>query len=100
VPSIAQFLKDNPSLHLGGDEDFHGERRKHLEVFGIHSIPSAKQHAIGDVEFTAVRGPHGTIPVRVFYPASGEERRKKGEAGALVYFHGGGMSVRLPVRRA
>jgi acetyl esterase/lipase len=93
VSSIEQFLKDNSSLHLGGDEDFHGERRKHLEVFGIHSIPKEKQHPIGEVEFTAVRGPHGTIPVRVLYPKSGEEHRKKGEAGALIYFHGGGYTV-------
>jgi acetyl esterase/lipase len=93
VSSIAQFLKDNSSLHLGGDEDFHGERRKHLEIFGFHSIPKDKQNPIGEVEFTAVRGPHGTIPVRVFYPKSGEEKRKKGEAGALVYFHGGGYTV-------
>lgn len=90
VPSIAQFLNDKSSLHLGGDEDFHAERRKHLEVFGFHNIPKNKQHPIGEVEFTAVRGPYGTIPVRVFYPKSGEEKRKKGEAGALIYFHGGG----------
>jgi hypothetical protein len=93
VPSIKQFLKENDTLHLGGDEDFHGERRKHLEVFGIHSIPKDKQHPIGEVEFTAVRGPHGTIPVRVLHPKSGEEKRKKGEAGALIYFHGGGYTV-------
>jgi acetyl esterase/lipase len=93
VPSIKQFLKEHDTLHLGGDEDFHGERRKHLEVFGIHSIPEEIQHPIGEVEFTAVRGPHGTIPVRVLYPKSGEEKRKKGEAGALIYFHGGGYTV-------
>jgi acetyl esterase/lipase len=93
VPSIKQFLKDHDTLHLGGDEDFHSERRKHLQVFGIHSIPKDKQHPIGEVEFTAVRGPHGTIPVRVFYPKSGEEKKKNGEAGALIYFHGGGYTV-------
>jgi hypothetical protein len=38
--SISAFLKNNSSLHLGGDEDFHAERRKHLEVFGIRSIPT------------------------------------------------------------
>jgi hypothetical protein len=93
VPSIAQFLEDNPSLHLGGDEDFHSERRKHQEIFGIYNIPKEKQHPIGEVEFTAVRGPHGTIPMRVLLPKSGEEKRKKGEAGALIYFHGGGYTI-------
>ena len=91
--SIKTFLKDHPNLHLGSEEDFHEERRKHLEVFGIHSIPKDKIHPIGEVEFTALRGPHGTIPVRVLHPKSGEGRRKKGEAGALIYFHGGGYTV-------
>jgi acetyl esterase/lipase len=45
------------------------------------------------VEFTAIRGPHGTIPIRVFYPKSGEEKRKAGDAAALIYFHGGGYTV-------
>jgi hypothetical protein len=104
TPSIKKFLEQYSTLHLGGDEDFHAERRKHLDVFGIHSIPKGKQHPIGDVEFTAVRGPHDTIPVRVLYPKGGEEKKrkekkkkkkkkKKGEAGALVYVHGGGYTV-------
>jgi acetyl esterase/lipase len=88
--SISRFLESHSSLHLGGDEDFHAERRKHLEVFGFHNIPEDKQHAIGRVEFTAVRGPHGTIPVRVLYPKSG---KAEGENGAWVYFHGGGYTV-------
>lgn len=92
-PSIQTFLKDHPDLHLGGQEDFHDERNHHLKVFGIHKIPKDKVHPIGEVEFTAVRGPHGTIPVRVLYPKSGEDKRKNGQAGALVYFHGGGYTV-------
>jgi hypothetical protein len=91
--SISSFLKEHDTLYLGGDEDFHGERRKHLEVFGFHSIPKQKQHPIGEVEFTAVRGPHGTIPVRVLYPKSGADEKKNGHAGASVYFHGGGYTV-------
>ncbi|CAN9155395.1 unnamed protein product [Alternaria alternata] len=88
--SISRFLESHSSLHLGGDEDFHAERTKHLEVFGFHNIPEDKQHAIGRVEFTAVRGPHGTIPVRVLYPKS---EKAEGENGAWVYFHGGGYTV-------
>ncbi|KAF2813004.1 uncharacterized protein BDZ99DRAFT_496098 [Mytilinidion resinicola] len=93
APSISSFLKHNPSLHLGGANAFTDERRHHTEVFGIHSLPKEKVHPIHEVEFTAIRGPHGTIPVRVLYPKSGEEKRKKGEAAALVYFHGGGYTV-------
>ncbi|KAF3047564.1 Carboxylesterase [Didymella heteroderae] len=93
VPSTSDFHQNNSSLHLGGDEDFHAERRKHLEVFGIHSVSSSKQHPIGSIEFTGLRGLHGTIPIRVFYPESSEETRKKGQAGAFVYSHGGGYTV-------
>lgn len=92
-PSVEQFLKDNPDLHLGGEQDFHGERAHHLSTFGIHAIPKDKQHPIGQVEFTAIRGPHGTIHTRVFYPKSGEDKRKSGDAAALIYFHGGGYTV-------
>ncbi|KAF1350142.1 Alpha/Beta hydrolase protein [Delphinella strobiligena] len=93
APSIAEFLKQNPTLHLGGKEDFTAERAHHLSTFGIHSIPSSKQHPIGEVEFTAIRGPHGTIPIRILHPKSGASAKKNGAAGALIYFHGGGYTV-------
>lgn len=51
---IQKLLADNPELHLGGEGDFHAERRHHLEVFGLHKIPHDKVHPIGDVEFTAI----------------------------------------------
>lgn len=92
-PEIQSFLHDNPTLHLGGEGSFHDERRHHLEVFGIHMLSAKQTHPIGDVEFTAIRGPHGTIPIRVLYPKSGEEKRKEGKASALIYFHGGGYTV-------
>ncbi|KAJ9621907.1 hypothetical protein H2203_006787 [Taxawa tesnikishii (nom. ined.)] len=91
--SISKFLKDHPDLHLGGEGDFHAERLHHEKVFSIHNLPKDKVHPIGDVEFTALRGPHGTIPVRVLYPKSGEDKRKNGQAAALIYFHGGGYTV-------
>lgn len=92
APSLSSFLKDNPSLHLGGDVDFHSERRHHLEVFGRHNLPEDKRAPIGKVEFSAVRGPHGTIPIRLFYPQSVVDG-KKTDAAALIYFHGGGYTV-------
>ncbi|KAL2433663.1 hypothetical protein ABEF95_009023 [Exophiala dermatitidis] len=93
--SISQFLKDHPTLHLGGANDFHQERRHHLEVFGFHALPKDKQAPIGKVEFHGIRGPHGTIPIRLFYPeavVNGENAKSKGLA-ALVYMHGGGYTV-------
>lgn len=69
-PEIQAFLHNNPDLHLGGEEDFHAERRHHLKVFGFHNIPSHLHHPIGEVEFTGIRGPHGTIPIRVLYPSN------------------------------
>jgi Esterase/lipase len=91
--AIADFLANHPALELGGEKGFCVERRQHMEVFALHKIPQSKVNPIGEVEFTAIRGPHGTIPFRVLYPRSGEGRRQKGDAGALVYFHGGGYSV-------
>ena len=63
----------------------------------IHSTPSAN-HAIGDVEFTALRCSHATNRVRISYTAGGDESREKGEAGALVS-PWRGMFVRLSVQR-
>jgi acetyl esterase/lipase len=90
---IKTFLSKNPDLHLGDIGDLHNERAHHTKVFGFHSLPSSMQAPIHFVEFTSIRGPHGTIPIRVFYPKSGEERRKYGDASALIYFHGGGYTV-------
>jgi len=52
--SLESFLKANPALHLGGDVDFHQERRHQLEVFGWHNLPRDKQAPIGKVEFHAI----------------------------------------------
>lgn len=93
APSLNTFLKQNPDLHLGGDVDFHQERRHHLEVFGFHNLPEAKRAPIGKVEFIAIRGPYGTIPLHIFYPKSVVDGSRKDGAGALVYMHGGGYTV-------
>lgn len=90
---LKSFPSKNIDLHLGGSEDFHHERAHHTKVFGFHSPLSSQQAPINNVEFTAIRDPHGTIPIRVFYPKSGEEKRKAADAAAFVYFHGGGYTV-------
>jgi acetyl esterase/lipase len=96
--SVKQFLMNRPALHLGGHEDFHQERRHHLEVFGFHKLPENLRAPIGRVEFTAVRGKHGTVPIRLFYPKNFEDSRRgmaKGDVKipALVYMHGGGYTI-------
>lgn len=90
---VADFFANHPGLELGGVGGFTVERRTHMEIFALHKTPANKVCPIGEVEFTAIRGPYGTIPIRVLYPASGEERRKQGQAAALIYFHGGGFSI-------
>jgi acetyl esterase/lipase len=90
-PELRAFLsQDEPDLHLGGGGDFHAERNHHAQVLGFHALDVAKRAPISAVEFTAIRGPHGTIPVRVFYPHSSQA---VGSAAALIYFHGGGYTV-------
>ena len=91
--SIATFLKNHADLHLGGLADFHSERAHHLQVFGFHNIPKEHANPIHEVDFIALRGPHGTIPIRVFYPSSGQIHRRDFTAAALIYFHGGGYTV-------
>ncbi|KKY28579.1 putative hydantoin racemase [Phaeomoniella chlamydospora] len=93
-PEIESWLKyEVPDLHLGGAGDFHEERRHHHAIFGFHYLPVKKQAPIGSVKFTAIRGPHRTIHIRVFYPRKGERKRQSHDAAALIYFHGGGYTI-------
>ncbi|KAI5309919.1 hypothetical protein KEM55_002128 [Ascosphaera atra] len=89
---VQKFLEDHPEIHLGA-ANFLEERSLHAQVFGLHALPAAQQATIGSIEFAMIRGPAGTIPIRVLYPESGREKQKAGESAALVYFHGGGYSV-------
>ncbi|KAG6366931.1 hypothetical protein INS49_001112 [Diaporthe citri] len=54
--SLKIFLSDNPNLHLGGDIDFHQERRHHLEILGFHKLPKNKQAPIGKLLSTCTGG--------------------------------------------
>ena len=96
---LDQQLKNYLSITLGGTLQLDGrdqlsERRHHSELLGIHAIEPSKQQPIHHVEFTAIRGPHGTIPVRVLHPSSTAERqRTTRDAAALIYFHSGGYTV-------
>lgn len=35
---VANFVRQNPSLHLGGKDGFTTEREEHLKVFGFHAL--------------------------------------------------------------
>ncbi|OKL55553.1 hypothetical protein UA08_09162 [Talaromyces atroroseus] len=94
--SLADFLNTHPSLHLGGENGFVRERKHHLEILGFHALPDNQKAPIGEVEFEGVRGIHGTIPIRLFYPRTIVEDRKERsgkKVAALVYMHGGGYTV-------
>ncbi|OJJ30883.1 hypothetical protein ASPWEDRAFT_746495 [Aspergillus wentii DTO 134E9] len=91
-PQIQNFLSDNPNLHLGGP-DFLRERQHHSQIFGFHTLRASLHAPIDRIEHTAIRGPHGTIPIRIFYPSSSRDRQRGRDSAALIYFHGGGYTV-------
>ncbi|KAL2851280.1 Alpha/Beta hydrolase protein [Aspergillus pseudodeflectus] len=92
-PGVEKFTKGHPELRLG-ESDLLQERRIHAEIFGFTAHPKELQAPIGRVEFTAFRGPHGTINLRVLYPSKSHHASTKSNLSpALIYFHGGGYSV-------
>jgi acetyl esterase len=80
-PEIAEWLKTAPVL--GAHKPIHVQRREHDAFIDEVKPP------IGEIEHLGLRGPHGTIPVRVYHPS------KPGAAkgGAMIYLHGGGFIV-------
>lgn len=80
-PEIAAWLPGGPVL--GAHKPIHVQRREH-DAFIDKDMPP-----IGAIEHLGLRGPHGTIPVRVYHPST----RGPAEGGALIYLHGGGFIV-------
>ncbi len=78
---IATWLKTGPVL--GAHKPIHVQRREH-DAFIDPEPP-----LVGRIEFLGIKGPHGTIPLRVYYPS----KPGPGEGGALIYLHGGGFVV-------
>jgi acetyl esterase len=80
-PEIAEWLKMGPVL--GAHKPIHIQRREHDAFIDKVKPP------IGEIEHLGLRGPHGTIPVRVYHPS------KPGPAkgSAIIYLHGGGFIV-------
>jgi acetyl esterase len=78
---IAKWLKTGPVL--GSHKPIHVQRREHDAFIDKDPPP------IGRIEHLALRGPHGTIPIRVYHPS----KPGLGEGGALIYLHGGGFIV-------
>jgi acetyl esterase len=77
---LAAWLPRGPVL--GADERIADARRSH-RVLAEGPWPE-----IGSVETLVLPGPHGSLPVRVHTPRTGD-----GPYGALVYLHGGGWTV-------
>ncbi|MBV8289271.1 MAG: alpha/beta hydrolase [Hyphomicrobiales bacterium] len=80
-PEIAAWLLHGPVL--GSHLPVHVQRREH-DAFIDRDMPP-----IGKIEHLGLRGPHGTIPVRVYHPST----RGPAEGAALIYLHGGGFIV-------
>jgi acetyl esterase/lipase len=80
-PEIAEWLKTGPVL--GAHLPIHVQRREH-DAFIDKNMPP-----IGKIEHLGLRGPHGTIPVRVYHPS----KSGPAEGGAMIYLHGGGFIV-------
>ena len=80
-PEIAKWLPIAPVL--GAHLPVHVQRREHDAFIDKDKPP------IGKIEHLGLRGPHGTIPVRVYHPS----QPGLAEGGALVYMHGGGFIV-------
>jgi acetyl esterase/lipase len=59
--------------------------------------PRTQQAPIRNAEFTAICGPYGNIPIGVFNPKFRLEKRKVVDVATLIYFHGGGYTVRTVV---
>ena len=80
-PQITEWLKTGPVL--GGPLPVHAQRREHDAFIDADKPP------IGTIEHLGLRGPHGTIIVRVYHPS------KPGPAAgaAMIYLHGGGFVV-------
>src|SRR6202042_2923834 len=80
-PEIAEWLKTGPVL--GAHEPVHAQRRGHAAFIDEVMPP------IGEIEPLGLRGPHGTIPVRVYHPST----PGRADGAALIYLHGGGFIV-------
>ena len=78
---IAAWLKTGPVL--GAHKPIHEQRREH-DAFIDENPPE-----VGRVEYLGVKGPHGTIPIRVYHPTASSDSA----IGALIYLHGGGFIV-------
>ena len=80
-PEVAAFLKTGPVL--GAHKPIHEHRVEHNAFIDKVKPP------IGKIEHLVLDGPHGSLPVRVYYPS----KPGPAEGGALIYVHGGGFIV-------
>ncbi|KAI1865607.1 hypothetical protein JX265_007930 [Neoarthrinium moseri] len=96
--SIKSFPEDNPALRMDGRENFHQERRHHLEVLGLSNLAETRSAPIGRVKFAGIRGQYGKVAVRLFYPKKSEDSCRGAATAdvkipALVDMHRGGYTI-------
>jgi acetyl esterase/lipase len=80
-PEVAVFLKTGPVL--GAHKPIHEQLLEHNAFIDKVKSP------IGKIEHLVLDGPHGSLPVRVYYPS----KPGPAEGDALIYVHGGGFIV-------
>ncbi|KAI1868036.1 uncharacterized protein JN550_006524 [Neoarthrinium moseri] len=93
--SIKSFPEDNPALRIDGREDFHQERRHHLEVLGLSNLAETRSAPTGRVKFAGIRGHYGKVALDdyedVLAWTQGEEDASRGISAERVL--GGGDSA-------
>ena len=80
-PEIAAWLRTGPVL--GAHKPIQVQRREH------DAFIDANPPRVELVEHLGLKGPHGTVMVRVYHPSN----PASGPVGALIYLHGGGFVV-------
>jgi acetyl esterase len=66
-PEVAAFLKTGPVL--GAHKPIHEQRVEHNAFIDKVKPP------IGKIEHLVLDGPHGSLPVRVYYPSKPDRQR-------------------------
>ncbi|MFC8849163.1 MULTISPECIES: alpha/beta hydrolase fold domain-containing protein [unclassified Micromonospora] len=88
APDIADLLRRmeaDPTFQRPSGDDVEQARRDH-EMDAVRFTPLRQRPPVATIENTAVPGPAGAIPVRVYRPAATAARRRP----TLLWIHGGG----------
>ncbi|WBW73806.1 acetyl esterase [Schizosaccharomyces osmophilus] len=81
-PELTEWMSRHGPV-LGSHQPLTVQRSEH------DAFITKSPYNIGKIEHTALNGPHGTIPVRVYHAS----KRGPAHGAALIYLHGGGYTV-------